>query len=136
MTWWPLSQATALVSHVYRAGWFCGFYRLLVTTALTLSSCASTPTEEVAQKCLVTMPMDEWITDTTERNPSITIKHLIPKGDKVMVFIVVRMVVLPFMVTTGFLSVCSGIVGFSTGFVIVVLQTLIFPVRVQCIRRK
>ena len=32
------------------------------------------------------MPMDEWITDTTERNPSISIKHLIPKGDKVMVF--------------------------------------------------
>ena len=32
------------------------------------------------------MPMDEWISDTTERNPSISIKHLILKGDKVMVF--------------------------------------------------
>ena len=30
--------------------------------------------------------MDEWITDTTERNPSISIKDLILKGDKVMVF--------------------------------------------------
>ena len=59
---------------------------LLVATALTLSSCASTPTEEVAQKCPSTMPMDEWITGTTERNPSITIKHLVLKGDAVMVF--------------------------------------------------
>jgi len=59
---------------------------LLVATVLTLSSCASTPTEEVAQKCPTSMLMSQWVEDTTNLNPLIALKHVRLNEDQISVF--------------------------------------------------
>ena len=56
---------------------------LLVATVLTLSSCASTPTEEVAQKCPTSMLMSQWVEDTTNLNPLIALKHVRLNEDQI-----------------------------------------------------
>ena len=62
----------------------------IVATVFFLANCATPPVEEMAtadiKKCPMELTMEEWITDTTERNPLIPTKHSILKGDKVTVF--------------------------------------------------
>jgi len=63
----------------------------IIATVFFLASCATAPIEEEMattdiKKCPMELTMEEWITDTTERNPLIPTKHSILKGDKVTIF--------------------------------------------------
>lgn len=68
---------------------------ILIVATVFLSSCATTPVEEVVtptatvstDKCPMRLTMEEWIADVLERNPLIPTKHSVLRGDKVKVFI-------------------------------------------------
>jgi len=67
---------------------------ILIAATVFLSSCATTPVEEIAtptatvstDKCPMHLTMEEWVTDVLDRNPLIPTKHSVLKGDKVTVF--------------------------------------------------
>ena len=67
---------------------------ILIAATVFLSSCATTPVEEIAtptatvstDKCPLHLTMEAWVTDVLERNPLIPTKHSGLKGDKVTVF--------------------------------------------------
>ena len=67
---------------------------LTISFTILLSSCTTTPMEEVStsipteKKCSVAMEltMEEWIADVEDRNPLIPVQHSILKGDKVTTF--------------------------------------------------
>ena len=67
---------------------------ILIAATVFLSSCATTPVEEIAtptatvstDKCPMKLTMKEWVTDVLDRNPLIPTKHSVLKGDKVTVF--------------------------------------------------
>jgi len=68
---------------------------ILIAATIFLSSCATTPVEEEdtpptatvsTDKCPMHLTMDEWVSDVLDRNPLISTKHSVLKGDKVTVF--------------------------------------------------
>ena len=68
---------------------------ILIVATVFLSSCATTPVEEIAtptatvstDKCPMRLTMEEWVADVLSRNPLIPTKHSVLRGDKVKVFI-------------------------------------------------
>ena len=68
---------------------------ILIAATVFISSCATptveeedtTPTATVStNKCPMHLTMDEWVSDVLDRNPLISTKHSVLKGDKVTVF--------------------------------------------------